>query len=218
MVKPTAQECRRDSDTEQGIGGLGCGLSAPSHVALGTFLGHYCLLCHTSGQRSCCQAPFRLGVRLASQGKSCPPSPSVCSQLTPGSGDTAPWWRAGGSGRSPGAPSCGGSAGGPSWAPPARPWAAPGRPGLGQCCCRAPPSAAPGRPYPAPAGAWLCTLPSPAFPRPGSTASRGPGRQEAKSTPSEGRAPSGPEAGHSPSGNTSPCPSLSLREGNTHDK
>lgn len=166
--------------------------------------------------------PSSWGCGWPCRGRAVPRSPSVWSQLTPGSEDMRgagpPWWRAGGSGRSPGAPSCGGSAGGTSWALLARLWAAPGRPGLGQCWRRAPPLAAPGRPYPAPAGAWLCTLPSPAFPRPGSTAFRGPGWQEAKSTPSEGRAPPGPEAGHSPSGNTSPCPSLSLRDGNTHDK
>lgn len=40
-----------------------------------------------------------------------------------------PWWTAGGSGRSLVAPSCGGFAGGTSWAPPAHPWAAPKRPG-----------------------------------------------------------------------------------------
>ena len=63
-----------------------------------------------------------------------PLTPSVWSQLTHWSEDTEvrvgpPWWTAGESGRSPVAPSCGGSAGGTSWALPAHPWAAPGRPG-----------------------------------------------------------------------------------------
>lgn len=51
----------------EGIAGLGGELSAPSHVAPGTLLGHYCLLCYTRRQR--------LGARLAPQGKSCPPLP-----------------------------------------------------------------------------------------------------------------------------------------------
>ena len=123
----------------EGIAGLGCGLSAPSHVAPGTLLGHYCLPCHTGRQR--------LGARLAPQGKSCPPLPQRVLPADPGRrtrrGPGTPWWRVGGSGRSLGAPSCGGSAGGTSWAPPTRPWAGPGRPGLGQHWRQA---AAPGGP------------------------------------------------------------------------
>lgn len=40
-----------------------------------------------------------------------------------------PWWKAGGSGRSLVGLFCGGSAGGTSWALPARLWAAPGQQG-----------------------------------------------------------------------------------------
>lgn len=108
------------------------------------------------------------------RGSTVPLTPSVCSQLTHWSEDTEmrvgpPWWTAGGSGRSLVAPSCGGSAGGTSWALPAHPWAAPGRPGQWSVLA---PGTIPGRPW---ALGSLCgarelpwvpfLLPTPAFPR-----------------------------------------------------